>query len=203
VARCVLGGSEPLIFRCRTEPLPAAGGGLLPLQRKDAARSRPRCKTPDFLANQHPKERCLNIQRNRPIDRSMTGPRNHRHRRIRLLSIAATLALAAQAGAQTGRQQLLTSDDGVCVQGSSAGYSTGLGVPFQAVGFQVVSINAPVSRIIARAPSGDRIFYDQAPRVGDSISVPNNIGGNLIVNVFTSDGAGHGGAVCFKAQFRR
>jgi hypothetical protein len=90
----------------------------------------------------------------------------------------------------------------VCVQGNSTGYSTGLIVPFQAVGFQIVSINAPVSRIIARA-SDDRVFYDQAPRVGDSISIPSNIGGNLLVNVFTSDRAGHGGAVCFKAQFRR
>jgi hypothetical protein len=129
----------------------------------------------------------------------MTVSRHHRHQGIRRLSIAAALALAAQAGAQPVK----TADDGVCVSGSSAGYSTGIGVPFQAVGFQIVSINAPVSRIIARAPFDDRIFYDQAPRVGDNISIPNNIGGNLLVNVFTSDRAGHGGAVCFKARFRR
>ena len=126
----------------------------------------------------------------------MRAPRAHRHRGIRSLSVAAAFAVAAQAGAQT-------SGDGVCVSGSPTGYSTGLGVPFQSVGFQIVSINAPVSRILARAPFDERVFYDRAPRVGDSISIPNNIGGNLIVNVFTSDRAGHGGAVCFKAQFRR
>jgi hypothetical protein len=129
----------------------------------------------------------------------MADSRNHRHRGIRLLSIAAALALAAQAGAQP----VVATTDGLCIAGNSAGYSTGLGVPFQAVGFQIVSIHAPVSRIVARAPFDNRIFYDQSPRVGDIISIPNNIGGNLIVNVFTSDRVGYGRAVCFKAQFRR
>ena len=60
---------------------------------------------------------------------------------------------------------------------------------------------APISRIVAHAPFDSRVFYDKAPSVGDSVAIPSNIGGNLLVKVFTSDGAGHGGAICFKAQF--
>lgn len=124
----------------------------------------------------------------------------HRHRATLFLSIAAAFGLAGTAGAQA-------SDDGVCVPGSPTGYATGIGVPYTtdgpAVGFQIVSIRAPLSRIVAQAPFDNRTFYDKAPRVGDSIQIPNDIGGNLQVKVFTSDRAGHGGAVCFKAQFRK
>ena len=131
----------------------------------------------------------------------MMVPRIGRHLGIWLFSITATFALSASADVRR-------LDEGPCVSGSSTGYETGLGVPYvapegQAIGFQIVAINAPISRVVGHAPFDNRTFYDRTPKVGDSIAIPGNIGGNLLVKVFTSDGAGHGGAVCFKAQFAK
>jgi hypothetical protein len=111
------------------------------------------------------------------------------------LIASAFVCTAASAQAQA------TND--VCIWGSPSGSETGLGVPYTATGFSIVSINAPISRLHAREPFGDRTFYDKTPSIGDRISIPSNIGGNLLVTVFTSDNACHGDAICLRALQNR